>query len=185
MTGKKNHATHNQLRQCFITAHVVILFLRNFHKYTCIHRDASDQKFKRNDGNAVNQDMKAMAVAVSNCAQWLWAQLSRSLSIRTVIPAEAQAAANVRVDVICSSKWQIVSATAHNYMLKYKLYRMQAKGRKNVENNTNNWNIQSKLEDCIKYISAFIMHGITTGINLIKRIFLRRESFPYQVCWGF
>ena len=45
--------------------------------------------------------MKAIAVAVSNCAQWLFAQLSRSLSIRTVMPAEAQAAANVRVDVIC------------------------------------------------------------------------------------
>lgn len=45
--------------------------------------------------------MKAMPVAVSNCTQWLCAQLPRSLSIRTVMPAEAQAAANVRVEVTC------------------------------------------------------------------------------------
>ena len=72
-------------------------------QFFCVtfYRDASDQKFKRNEGNAVNQLMKAIAVEVSNCAQWLCAQLSRSLSIRTVMPAEAQAAANVRVDVIC------------------------------------------------------------------------------------
>ena len=68
-----------------------------------IHRDASDQKFKRKDGNEVNHVIKAMAVAVSNCAQWLRAQLRRSLSIRTVMPAEAHAAANVRVDVICNA----------------------------------------------------------------------------------
>lgn len=71
------------------------------------HLDASDQKLSRKDGNEVNQLMKAMAVAVSNCAQWLRAQLPRSLSIKTVMPAEAQAAANVRVDVICSEKRRI------------------------------------------------------------------------------
>lgn len=48
--------------------------------------------------------MKAMAVAVSNCTQWFWEQLWRSLSIRTVMPAEAHAAANIRVDVICKEK---------------------------------------------------------------------------------
>lgn len=53
-----------------------------------------------NEGNAVNQLINAMAVAVSNCTQWFLLQLSRSLSIRTVMPAEAHAAANVRVDVI-------------------------------------------------------------------------------------
>lgn len=98
-------------------ADAIILFLDN----TCIHRDASDQKFKRKDGSAVNQVIKAMAVAVSNCAQWLLAQLSRSLSIRTVMPAEAQAAANVRVDVICSKKqnYTLFRQIAHKQTLKH------------------------------------------------------------------
>lgn len=48
--------------------------------------------------------MKAIAVAVSNCAQWFSAHQLRSLSIRTVMPAEAQAAAKVRVDAICKVK---------------------------------------------------------------------------------
>lgn len=64
--------------------------------------DASDQKFKRNDGETANQLRKAIAVAVSNLVQWFTAQLSRSLPIRTVIPADAQAAANVSVEVIPS-----------------------------------------------------------------------------------
>jgi hypothetical protein len=71
-----------------------------------LHRDASDQKFKRKDGNAEKQLMNAMAVAVSNCKQWLSSQLSRSLSIRTVMPAEAQAAANVNVEAICMEMTQ-------------------------------------------------------------------------------
>lgn len=33
-------------------------------------RDANDQKFKRKDGETLNQLIKAMAVAVSNLAQW-------------------------------------------------------------------------------------------------------------------
>lgn len=66
-----------------------------------LHRDASDQKFKRNDGIAQNQLRKAMAVAVSNSMQWFWEQTPRSLPISTVMPAEAQAAANVRVEVTC------------------------------------------------------------------------------------
>lgn len=68
------------------------------------HLDASDQKFKRNDGETANQLRKAIAVAVSNLVQWFTAQLSRSLPIRTVIPADAQAAANVSVEVICTSQ---------------------------------------------------------------------------------
>lgn len=64
--------------------------------------DASDQKFRRNDGETANQLRKAIAVAVSNLVQWFTAQLSRSLPIRTVIPADAQAAANVSVEVICT-----------------------------------------------------------------------------------
>ena len=50
--------------------------------------------------------MNAMAVAVSNCKQWLSSQLLRSLSIRTVMPAEAQAAANVNVEAICMEMTQ-------------------------------------------------------------------------------
>lgn len=74
----------------------------SFKFHSQIHRDARDQKFMMNEGNAVNQLINAMAVAVSNCTQWFLLQLSRSLSIRTVMPAEAHAAANVRVDVIPS-----------------------------------------------------------------------------------
>lgn len=33
-------------------------------------RDANDQKFKRKHGETLNQLIKAMAVAVSNLAQW-------------------------------------------------------------------------------------------------------------------
>ena len=85
-------------------AGVVDFFL--IQHFFVLHRDASDQKFRRKDGNAENQLMNAMAVAVSNCKQWLSAQLSRSLLIRTVMPAEAQAAANVRVDAICMKMTQ-------------------------------------------------------------------------------
>ncbi|CAL1366753.1 unnamed protein product [Linum trigynum] len=67
--------------------------------WTACYLEASDQKFKRNEGNAVNQLMNAIAVAVSNWTQWFCLQLPRSLSISTVIPAEAQAAANVSVEV--------------------------------------------------------------------------------------
>lgn len=66
------------------------------------HWDANDQKFNRKDGDMANQLIKAIAVAVSNLVQWFMAHLSRSLPIRTVIPADAQAAANVRVEVICT-----------------------------------------------------------------------------------
>lgn len=48
--------------------------------------------------------MKARPVAVSNSTQWFCEQISRSLSISTVMPADAQAAANMRVDVICNAK---------------------------------------------------------------------------------
>jgi hypothetical protein len=65
------------------------------------YRDAKDQKFRRNDGTVVNQHMNAMPVAVSNCTQWFSEQLPRSLSISTVIPADAQAAANISVEVTC------------------------------------------------------------------------------------
>lgn len=64
--------------------------------------EASVQKFKINEGEAANQLINAMAVAVSNRLQWFCAQSFRSLPIRTVIPAEAQAAENVSVEVICS-----------------------------------------------------------------------------------
>ncbi|MDD0148505.1 hypothetical protein PSY31_22730, partial [Shigella flexneri] len=64
------------------------------------HREASDQKFKRKDGDTTNQLIKAIAVADSNLLQWFTAHLLRSLAMRTVLPAEALEAANVRVDVI-------------------------------------------------------------------------------------
>lgn len=69
--------------------------------YTQIYWEANDQKFKRKDGDMAKQLIKAIAVAVSNLVQWFTAHLLRSLRMRTVMPADAQAAANVRVDVIC------------------------------------------------------------------------------------
>lgn len=68
----------------------------------CFYLEASVQKFKRKDGEAANQLINAMAVAVSNLLQWFSAQSFRSLPISTVIPAEAHAAANVSVEVICN-----------------------------------------------------------------------------------
>ena len=47
--------------------------------------------------------MKAIATAVSNLVQWLTLHLLRSL-MSTVMPADADAAANVSVDVICNNK---------------------------------------------------------------------------------
>lgn len=43
-----------------------------------------------------------MAVAVSKVVQWFCEQMLRSLPIKTVMPADAQAAANVSVEVICN-----------------------------------------------------------------------------------
>lgn len=65
------------------------------------HRgEANDQKFKRKDGDTANQLIKAIAVAVSNLAQWFIPHALSSSPMRTVIPADAHAAAKVRVDVI-------------------------------------------------------------------------------------
>lgn len=66
------------------------------------HREANDQKFSRKEGETENQLIKAIAVAVSNLVQWFMAHLLRSLPMSTVMPADAHAAANVRVDVIPS-----------------------------------------------------------------------------------
>lgn len=66
------------------------------------YREARDQKFSRKDGDTANQLRKAMAVADMNLVQWFTLHLSRSFPMRTVIPADAQAAANVRVEVICT-----------------------------------------------------------------------------------
>lgn len=65
------------------------------------HLHASDQKFMRNDGQTANQLMKAIAVAVSKLVQWFCEHMLRSLPISTVMPEDAQAAANVSVAVIC------------------------------------------------------------------------------------
>lgn len=68
--------------------------------YTQIYWEANDQKFKRKDGDMANQLIKAIAVAVSNLVQWFSAHLLRSVPMRTMMPADAQAAANVRVYAI-------------------------------------------------------------------------------------
>lgn len=70
---------------------------------TCFHlRPKEDHKFKRNDGEIVNQLMKAIAVAVSKVAQWFSEHMLRSLPISTVMPADAQAAVRERKVAICS-----------------------------------------------------------------------------------
>lgn len=70
--------------------------------FPVFYLDARDQKFKIKDGVTAIQLINAIAVAVSNLEQWLSSQSFMSLPIRTVIPADAQAAANVSVEVICS-----------------------------------------------------------------------------------
>lgn len=72
------------------------------------HRDANDQKFKKNDGDTANQLKKAIDVADMNLLQWFISHLFRSLLMRTVMPAHAHAAANVSVDVIPSPMVYIV-----------------------------------------------------------------------------
>jgi hypothetical protein len=72
------------------------------HFFFLFYLDASVQKFNKKDGETANQLINAMAVAVSNLEQWFSAQSFRSLPISTVIPADAQAAVNVSVEVICS-----------------------------------------------------------------------------------
>lgn len=63
---------------------------------------AKVQKLRIKEGDTANQLMKAIAVAVSNLVQWFTLHFPRSL-MSTVIPADADAAANVRVDVICNN----------------------------------------------------------------------------------
>lgn len=83
-----------------ITSHVLLpKHTKTLHVF---YLDARDQKFKIKEGETANQLINAIAVAVSNLVQWFTAQSFISLPIRTVIPADAQAAANVSVEVICS-----------------------------------------------------------------------------------
>ena len=96
--GCLQHLTYNLMNQ---TAEIMPKHRIKLHVF---HLDASVQKFKRNDGETANQLINAMAVAVSNLVQWFCLQSFRSFPIRTVIPADAQAAANVSVEVICSDK---------------------------------------------------------------------------------
>lgn len=81
------------------------------------HREASDQKFKRNEGETANQLRKAIAVADSNCAQWFTPHLSRSLPMRTVIPADEHAEENVRVDVICRGTQFVVNNITNTFSI--------------------------------------------------------------------
>lgn len=71
------------------------------------YRDASDQQLKKKEGNVANQQRNAIAVADWSCTHLFTEQRSRSLSIRTVMPAHAHAAANVSVVVICRRRQEI------------------------------------------------------------------------------
>jgi hypothetical protein len=66
----------------------------------CFHREAIDQKFSRKEGVRANQLMKAIAVAVSKLPQWFSPHMFRSLSIKTVMPADEHAAPKVSAAVI-------------------------------------------------------------------------------------
>lgn len=72
------------------------------------HLHANDHKFKRKDGETANQPMKAIAAAVSKLVQWFSEHKLRSLLISTVMPADAQAEANVNVAVICMTSHIII-----------------------------------------------------------------------------
>ena len=56
--------------------------------------------FSRKEGGRANQLMNAIAVAVSKLPQWFSAQMFRSLSIRTVMPADEHAAPKMSAAVI-------------------------------------------------------------------------------------
>lgn len=81
------------------------------------HREANDQKFKRNEGETENQLRKAIAVADSNWAQWFTPHLLRSLPMRTVIPADEHAAENVRVDVICRGTHFVINNISNTFYI--------------------------------------------------------------------
>jgi hypothetical protein len=66
----------------------------------CFHREAIDQKFSRKEGVRANQLMNAIAVAVSKLPQWFSPHMFRSLSIKTVMPADEHAAPKVSAAVI-------------------------------------------------------------------------------------
>lgn len=68
-------------------------------RHTKYYLFASIQNVKKNDGETMNQLKNAIAVAVSYFAQWFWAHSLKSFPMRTVIPADAQAAAKVNVAV--------------------------------------------------------------------------------------
>ncbi len=69
---------------------------RNHTKY---HLLASIQNVKKNDGDTMNQLKNAIAVAASYFGQGLSIHPFKSFPRRTVIPADAQAAAKVNVAV--------------------------------------------------------------------------------------
>lgn len=89
----------------------------------CLYLEANDQKFKKKEGDTATQLRKAMAVADINLLQWFTSHLSKSFPMRTVIPADAQAAAKVRVDVICASMnaW-VISSFYHDNIWKSNVY---------------------------------------------------------------
>lgn len=67
----------------------------------CRYLVAKSQKEKKKDKVIMNQLMKAIAADASNLLQWFGPHCFKSLSMSTVIPAAAQAAAKVIVEVTC------------------------------------------------------------------------------------
>lgn len=100
-SSRKDEEQNEQGNVCLYKSPHYTNFTYSRESLTLFYWDAMDQKLRRNDGTVVNQQMKAMPVAVSNCIQWFFEQLPRSLSISTVMPADAHAAANMSVEVTC------------------------------------------------------------------------------------
>jgi hypothetical protein len=66
----------------------------------------TEPRFRRQHGAIANQLKKAMAVADIKFGQWFSKQASTSLSMKVVMPADAHAAVNISVPVICIEQYQ-------------------------------------------------------------------------------
>ena len=88
-----------------------------------------------------------MAVADMNLVQWLRLHLSRSFPMRTVIPADALAAANVNVEVICSRQYMHLEEwdRVHRTGLRYNCI---------VQKSSANISIRNKLQNRLKILQG-------------------------------
>lgn len=84
----------------------------------CRYLVAKSQKEKKKDKVIMNQLMKAIAADASNLLQWFGPHCFKSLSMSTVIPAAAQAAAKVIVEVTCFKNKKLLEKEAAGNILR-------------------------------------------------------------------